>query len=1702
MASKKSSSSKSTAAKSQRAPQSEAKAKVKKASQPATVTKKETARRRSAQPADAEKRAGDQQAGNESFPVVGIGASAGGLEAFRQLLDHLSVDTGMAFVLVQHLDPTHESILTELLSRSTRMPVSEVADGMKVEPDHVYVIPPNTNMAMAEGVLRLLPREEARGQHRPIDYFLRTLSEDQRHRAIGVILSGTASDGTLGLEAIKAEGGITFAQEATSAKYDSMPRSAIAAGHVDFILTPEGIAQELARISRHPYVTPAAKSGEKETPTAGRNGYGKILALLRKSSGVDFTDYKANTLHRRSTRRMVLNKLESRGDYAQHLRENAAEVKALYQDILINVTSFFRDRETFAFLKERIFPQLIQHRAPDEPLRFWTLGCSTGEEAYSIAISFAEFAGEEAEHIPVQIFATDLSEKGIEKARPGLYPKDIAEDVSPERLRRFFTEANGGYRVSKPIRDMVVFARQNVIADPPFSRLDLISCRNLLIYLEPVLQKQVLPTLHYALKPSGILWLGSSETVGSSSELFAPEDKKHKFYSKKPASSRMHFHSARATGAAAAGHSAGSGQKTNYVSEQLRGEHDAQKEADRILLARYSPAGVLVNAEMEILQFRGSTGAYLEPPAGKATLNLLKMAREGLMLPLRAAIQKVKKDDATVRKEGARVADDGETRQINLEVIPVKGFAANERCFLILFEPAGEDRRQEQEEGAGGRRQEEEGGRKEGEDHRVTRLQEELAATREYTQSLVEQHEAANEELQSANEEIQSSNEELQSVNEELETAKEELESSNEELTTLNDELQNRNQELTILNDDQSNLFVSVSLPIVMLGNDLRIRHFTPQAEKVLSLIATGVGRPVGDIKPNINVPDLEELIAEVIQTVSVKEREVQDKHGRWYSMRVRPYKTLDNRIDGAVVVLIDIDALKRSETEIRESRDYAEAIIETVREPLIVLDENLRVRTANRCFYENFQATPEETENRLLFELGNRQWDIPKLRTLLEEILPQSSQLQDFEVEQEFARIGTRTMLLNARRLAQESRRAPLILLAIEDITERRQAGRELTTSEIRYRRLFEAANDGILILDPASRQIIDANPFMTELLGYPREEFLGKELWQIGLLKDEEASRAAFQELKEKGVIRYEDLPLETTTGERREVEFVSNIYQEDGHEVVQCNIRDITERKQLEDALRESEERYCTLFGSVPIAVFVCDRNAVIQHYNRRAVELWGREPTCGVEKHCGSAKLYLPDGALLPHAESPMVGVLRTGIPANNVEVFIERPDGSRIAVIVNFAALKNARGEITGAVTSFMDITERKRAEEERNQLLISEQSARAEADEANRMKDEFLATVSHELRTPLTAIMGWANMLQGGALDEKTAARAIETIARNARAQNQIIDDLLDVSRIISGKLRFEAGAVEMVPVIEAALDVVRPAAEAKGIELRTTLNPTAGLVSGDAGRLQQIVWNLLANAIKYTPKGGRVEARLEREDTHVAIVVHDTGEGLSPEILPYIFDRFRQSDGATTRRHGGLGLGLAIVRHLVEAHGGTVRAASHGEGHGATFTVTLPLLPVRDEGGGMRDESEGVFIHPSSLHPHPLLKGLRVLAVDDNKDARELLTLALTHSGAEVRAAASVAAALDTLDQWQPDVLVSDIGMPGEDGYALIRKVRARAPQRGGLIPALALTGYASAEDAARALAAGFQTYMPKPINLAELVAGVANLAKRAEEV
>jgi two-component system, chemotaxis family, CheB/CheR fusion protein len=964
----------------------------------------------------------------ELFPVVGIGASAGGLEAFIQLLNHLSTDTGMAFVLIQHMPADGESALSAILARATPMPVQEAQDGMMVAPNQVYVIPSNFSMTIAQGVLRLKPRTKTNGTFMSVDMFLLSLAEERGNKAIGIILSGGDSDGARGIQAIKGVGGVTFAQCDGSAQVDSMPNTAIATGQVDFVLPPDQIAAKLAEISQHPYIASPSPEALEVIPEENENSLTVIFSLLRKATGVDFTHYKQTTLGRRIQRRMLLYRLERLEDYARYLQSNPAEVIALYQDCLIHVTSFFRDPESFDALKTLVFPAILKERSPGNPIRIWVAGCSTGEEAYSIAICLLEFLADQHPRVPIQIYATDISETAIEHARSGIYTVSQVANVSAQRLYRFFAQVEGGYQVSKAIREVCVFARQNLISDPPFSRLDLISCRNVLIYLGNTLQKKLLPILHYGLKPTGFLMVGTSETVGDFTDLFALCDKKNKIYAKKLTTTRPNLDL-----------TANSYPPTIMEPQPLEPEHlpndlELQREADRIVLNEYAPAGVVVDSNLEILQFRGKTSPYLEPVPGRASLNLLRMTKGELRRELESAIYQAKQQKLPVKRDGLQMRESDRIRSITINVTPLQ-VGQNQECFLVLFESVTT-----LELTAAPNDGNPSTNRKTPDVQEIDRLKQELTMTREHLQSIIEEQQATNQDLRAANEEILSSNEELQSTNEELETAKEEIQAANEELNTVNDELRRRTQEATQVSNDLQNLLNSIHIPILMLGADLQIRQFTPAMEGIFNLISTDIGRPLSDITHKLNVPNLEQQILEVIRTLNLKTQEIQDRDGRWYHLRIRPYRTVDNKIDGAVLILIDIDDLKRSNAQLIEARNYADAIVETVWEPLIVLNGDLQVITANHSFYETFQVTNVQTEQYSIFELGNGQWDIPQLRSQLEEIITSSTPFQDFRVEHQFDHIGLRIMRLKARKMSM-SDNAQMILLAIEDITEQSQS-------------------------------------------------------------------------------------------------------------------------------------------------------------------------------------------------------------------------------------------------------------------------------------------------------------------------------------------------------------------------------------------------------------------------------------------------------------------------------------------------------------------------------------------------------------------------------------------------------------------------------------------------------------------------------------
>lgn len=1010
---------------------------------------------------------------SKASAIVGIGASAGGLEACTNLLRFLPADTGLTFVLVQHLDPGHASMLVQLLSRATSMKVSEARNGVVPEPNHIYVIPPDRQITILRGRLKLAMRAYEGAIHLPIDAFLCSLASDQGQRAIGVVLSGGGSDGTAGLEAIRAEGGLTLAQDEASAKQPGMPHSAIAAGCVDLILPLDGIAAELTRIARHPY-TRAIVS--EELPRNEQELFRQTVELLHASMGVDFSGYRPNTISRRIRRRMALNQSKTPQAYLERLQDDPAEMKALYEDILIHVTKFFRDEEVFEVINAQIIPALTADRKPGEPIRVWVPGCSTGEEVYSIAMLFIEGLGDGAT-ANLQIFGTDLSETAIERARGGVYGESAVAGISSERLNRFFVRGGDGYRIRKRVRDVCVFAKHDLVKDPPFSRLDLISCRNVLIYMDPDLQKRIIEIFHYALRPQGKLILGKAESPGTRSSLFAQDDRKNRIYSQKPLPSHRRLGPARL------------GPVRPEASRAILGAilpFDLTKAVEHVFVTRYLPAAVLVDSDLQILQFHGDTGPYLKPAQGPATLHLLKMVREELAMDLRTLLHRAKKEDKQVSKAPVRLSKGDQIREITLDVIPIRGRRGKESDYLVVFlEPAlaspavpaaGNVKREPHLEAA--------------------RLRQELSAAREFLQSAMEDAEVTNEELRAANEEVLSNNEELQSTIEELETAKEQMQSSNEELTTLNEELEVRNVELAHLNTDLNNVLTSVQVPVVLLGHDYRIRRLAPAAENLFNLRPGDVGRPLSDIQPNFDEPDLISLISTVMKTEVPLEREIKDRNGKWHSLHVHPYRS-EERIDGTFLAAFDVDLMKKSLEAARTARDYAEAVVMATHEPLLVLDGNLKILTANSAFCSTFQIKAADVRGDLIFEAADGAWNIAALHGILSDVMRQGQPVEGIEITHVFPGIGEKTVLLNIRPVVTMGS-IHLILLAVDDVTQRLSAVRELRDSEALFRAVFESTSRAILGMDAAG-EIVLANGVTQSMFGYSAEQLAGLQVEQL---------------------------------------------------------------------------------------------------------------------------------------------------------------------------------------------------------------------------------------------------------------------------------------------------------------------------------------------------------------------------------------------------------------------------------------------------------------------------------------------------------------------------------------------------------------------------------------------------------------------------
>lgn len=958
---------------------------------------------------------------HRQFTIVGMGGSTGSFEVIQEFLQQIPSDSGIAFVVVQHLDPDTKSRLPELLQRTTEMQVVRVEDGMKVQPNQVYVIPEGKEMAIFQGKLLLLEPAKPRGFRMPIDAFLQSLASDWGDKAVCIIFSGMGSDGELGAKFIKEGYGLVIVQEPATARYDSMPRSAIQSGFSDYIDSPAIIAERLLAYVKYPAANGGKKGELSERQVAG--AMQKIFLLLRSHTGHDFSLYKKNTLYRRFERRIQLHQFTDLDQYVKYLQANPNEIDTLFRELLIGVTKFFRDAEAFETMEKKIIPELLKKKKKNEPFRAWIAGCSTGEEAYSIAILLRECLEKLKLYpqIKLQLYATDLDPKAIKRARTGLYFSNLVADVSPERLNRWFTQKDDQYQINQKIRETIVFAEHNLIKDASFIKLDLLCCRNLLIYFSQELQRKLIPVFHYTLNPGGVLFLGPSETIGQYDDLFMSQDPKWKLYQRRENNAMLtriiEFPSSpsplpilKLMPAADKPNAA----TTVPLAEAIQ----------RRLLEKHTPSSVTINLRGDILYINGRTGKYMEPAPGQTQMNVFEMAREGLVHELRSAVLRANMQKEMVVINELKVKTNGNYQWIRLTVDPITEPAELIGLLVVVFEELPRQKRRMAASKPAAATEK---------DEVIEELEKELRFTREHLQRSMEEMETSFEELKSTNEELQSTNEELQSTNEESNTAKEEMQALNQELMTLNMEFRAKTEELTELNNDVNNLLNSAEVATIFLGNNLHIKRFTPKMTKIVNLIQSDVGRPVTHISSNLKYDHLATDVKSVIDRLIPKDIQVEAKNGQWYAMRIVPYRTLDNFIDGAVITFNEITPLKRMESERDTARAFASALVDVVREPLLALDGEWKVVTGNRAFARLFNLNPDQIRGQLVYTLQNGQWDVPDLRALLENNVPETEEPEPVLVQLPAPKGNLQQVQLSVRRITRPEASQTLFLLTFE---------------------------------------------------------------------------------------------------------------------------------------------------------------------------------------------------------------------------------------------------------------------------------------------------------------------------------------------------------------------------------------------------------------------------------------------------------------------------------------------------------------------------------------------------------------------------------------------------------------------------------------------------------------------------------------------
>ncbi len=1523
--------------------------------------------------------------GYHQLPVVGLGGSAGGIQALKSFFAALPPEAGgAAYVVILHLSPEHVSTLPELLQNSTPLPVKAAEGGERLQPDHVYVIPPRKHLTLIDGHLKLTPLEPEHGKRVAVDLFFRSLADTHGPHAAAIVLSGADSDGAIGIKRVKERGGLTVAQDPAEAEHDSMPRAAIATNMVDWVLPVADMPARLLRYRSNegrlrlpPEEGPQPAKPAPPTPDQDEQALREVLIFLRTRTERDFTYYKRATILRRVARRMQINEVTTLGAYLDFLRTHPGETGALLQDLLVSVTNFFRDREAFAAAEARI-PALFAGPGPGDTVRVWRAACATGEEAYSFAMLLAEHA-QRLEHPPtIQVFGCDLDERAIQAARAGLYPATIVADVSEERLARFFTRDPRGYRVRRELRETVLFTQHDLLKDAPFSRMDLMSCRNLLIYLDREAQGRALEVFHFALRPDGLLFLGSAESVNEERALFTPLDKKHCLYVRRP-TTRMGLPVPTGTGTLLRAIQAQSREvpvvpPADFVRDVAPSfappsrppsseEQASLAELHFKLTERYAPPSLIVDAEGNVVHLSENVGQFLRSPGGYLTANFLQMVLPALRMDLRAALLRVEETHLPVEVPGVVVElEEGVSKRVDLRVAPAAELAPG--YVLVSFVARAPDAESVTPPGAASVPTDAEAV--------VRHLERELEAARLRLRNTVERSRASEEEYKSSNEELQSMNEELRSASEELETSREELQSLNEELGTVNAELKHNVEEVGQANSDLHNLMNATAIATVFLDRELRVVRFTPTAVPLFNLIPSDTGRPLGHLKHRVSYPELEADARQVLRTLVPVEREVGGPAESWLLARLLPYRSLDDRIEGVVLTLVDVTARKHAEEALREFDARYRAMADMA--PVLIWEVDESGATFVNDRYLKFFGVAFE-------EIRGQGWTKflhpDDADAYLDAYGRAVSEHRSYVHECRFLHADGRYRWL--RNLGQPVGPSRFVGCSVDITEERRTAANLAFLAEVsqdlaRLANIEEtmnalgakiAAHLGLSacafaeLSETAESAIIDYNwhrPDVSSLLGtYRMGEFVTPEILALCRAGEAVVIRDVFDDPKTDGrqyaalnIGSFVSIPL-VRAGEWR---FLLMVYRSEpsdwtGDEIeltreLANRIWARAERARAEEALAASEEKYRTLFESLDEGVVTFE---VILDENERVVD------TLYVEINpAGFGLSGLPANSvgrrtseLIPDLESFWFETYERVVKTGKTERFEHQVAGLDNRWFDQHVSRVGGEGSRT-LVSVFTNVTERKQTEKVLQTAFQETEAARAQAVAASEAKDHFLAVLSHELRTPLMPITMALGMLRQRQDIPAPVREAHEMIKRSVELEARFIDDILDVTRITRGKMEIVRKEMDLHVALERAVEVSSTDLSTKGQPLTVTLAATEHTLSGDFARLQQVFWNLLKNAAKFTPAGGAIQVRSRNEAGSILVEVTDSGIGMEAEALQRIFAPFEQANVAIAQNFGGLGLGLAIAKATVEAHGGSMRASSPGLGHGATFTVILPL--------------------------------------------------------------------------------------------------------------------------------------------------------------